>query len=239
MYDLDDHTIYRAAGLLSRHGPQTVSRWSELIVEYGITDPRRAAELAEAGDDPITCRLADGRVGVVDALAEGRVLTHRLSAAEIAVDVLDAVPDLEIFLHLEERSPGIELVFPETGAAVLAERGIDDPRWCPEVGLLLEPGALSGRRPGDLIGVRASWDALFLETVDAEEVSAPADLPARLAATIGLGTRHLLDDVVWQLMADDPAAFTDPAPPLTELLAAADLQLSGSFVIHSGLDFSS
>src|SRR5699024_11811697 len=125
-------------------------------------------------------RLADGRVGVVDALAEGRVLTHRLSVAEIAADVLDAGPDLEIFLHLEERSPGIELVFPATGAAVLAERGFDDPRWRAEFGLLLEPGALHGRHTGDLIGVRASCVLLIIVIDDVDEVLDLAHLPSLL-----------------------------------------------------------
>lgn len=238
MHDLDDHSIYRAVGLLRRHGPQTAERWAELIVEYDITDPARAARLAQAGDEPITCRLADGRVGVVDALAEGRVLTHRLSAAEIAADVLDAAPDLEPFLHLEERSVGIELVTSQTDAAAAPEREIDDPPWLSDVGLRLKPGTLSDHRPGDLIGLRASSGALFLEPVDGGEVSGPADLPARLAATIALGTREILDDIVWQVLADDPAAFARPARPLTELLADGGLQLSGGLVAHGGLDFS-
>lgn len=237
MYVSDDLATEAAVSLLREHGPMDLDQWVELIGAHGIADGQQAVELARYCDHHLVGSLGDGRMVTLDTLLEGRIVTHRLTAAEIAADVLDASPDLESVIDLFADSTDIEVVFAGLRGQVLAERGVTDPHWPPNVGLCLERGTLADLRPGDLIGLRAHAGDLTVQPVPAESIGDAPDLPARLAEQVPVGGKEWLNVVVWQVMAEDPAMFTEPVAPLSEFFAAAGLVVDKDYVARAGFDF--
>jgi len=237
MDDFEKRVTEAAVALLRETGPLAEQRWIELIVKRGITDLGDAEDLVEHLDHPMVGGLVDGRMVAVDSLVDERVLTHRLSAPEIDHDILALEPDLDPLTDLVEPSPGFALAYPGLDAQALDERGGPEQDRFRNGAVLLEPGTLAGRRPGDLIGLRAEGGRVRLEFPAEERLADPADLAAALGAIVPADTSEMLDWVVWQAMADDPTTFSTPTAPLTELLARAGLDRRVDFVAHAGFDF--
>lgn len=236
----DDGFADAAMALLRERGPQSTQDWANLLAEAGHGPADELAELIAYLDAPGLGYLTDGRYAALDTALEGRVLTHRMSEAEIASGILDIVPDLTPLTALV--APGgpdadeeFSVVFPDFDAEVFAERGRLDAD-APELErLLLQPDALYGYAAGDLIGLGLAGGELRLVRVDRTE-EAP-ELADRLGDIIAEGSAEPSDSVLWQLMADDPALFTMPVAPLTELIEAAGYTWESDYLAVRGFDF--
>ncbi|MGW5072910.1 SEC-C metal-binding domain-containing protein [Rhodococcus sp. NPDC004095] len=232
----------KAIAVLRRRGPFTTEGWVAALVDLGLGAAAEMTELVRGLDGPALGMLADGRVAAIDGLLEGRVFTHRLSAEEIASGVVDIDPDLSPLTGLvgSDEHVGdceVDVVFPTSDAALLAERGRTDVT-APEVErLLLDRDMLVGYTAGDMIGLGLAGGTLRLVRVD-RTVATP-DLAESLRRIIAEGTAEHTDPVIWQLVADDRGMdlFTAPTLPLAELLDHAGYDCERNYLAPRGFDF--
>ena len=239
--DPNDLIAEAAMELLREHGPQTAADWGNLLADAGHGTPDDMTEFVEYVEDPLLGYLTGSRYAALDTLFEHRILTHRLTDAEISSGVLDANPDLMVlrvfldsFDDTEDRE--IRVVHRGLDDAALAERGIDDPTFPADEGFLLAPDALSECAAGDLIGLFVADRELTLCTVADVVDPTPgfADALANILTDTGAET---LDAIVWQLMLEEPTLFRQPAAPLGELLESAGYVRDGDYVAIEGFDF--
>ncbi len=225
-----------ALELLCLIGPLATDELADHLAEEGLgAADALVRELEELPPHPLVLSLPDGRFAALDALFEGRIFTHRLSADEIERDLI-AVDDVEPLLLLLSDDDGFELVAVDEQRDRLAERGVADDESLPPEVLLFPRGTLAARTPGDLVALTAGSGRLSLVTVDDDPTPVPVllDVLGRRSAE---GDAASLDDELLQLLADTPSAFTEPAPPLTEAISAAGLERSGDLVAPEGFDF--
>jgi hypothetical protein len=173
--------------------------------------------------------LADERLVHPASLCDGIVLTHRLTAPEVAADRLSLEFDLHAFLVADagyvndalDGEYGRPLTRPAGGGAV----------W------LGPEGWLSSYAPGDLLAVRLAETAgptgvtVTLTALPAEPD--PGDLVPALRAAYDAESDGLpvsAAELVFRLLADDRGRLRSPAPPLTQLCAVAGLHVRGSRV---------
>ncbi|MFD4183982.1 hypothetical protein [Rhodococcus sp. NPDC058514] len=83
-----------AMDILRDRGALTTEEWGRLLAEAGHGSASEMEQLVELFDEHGLGFLPDGRNLALEPLLEGRMLTHRLTATEIAADILDANPDL-------------------------------------------------------------------------------------------------------------------------------------------------
>jgi hypothetical protein len=212
-------------------GHEELMRLLSARVGLDLSDPDAERLVDEAEDDilddpagPVTMIVPDVAVHV-PALTDGIVLTHRLSAAELADEHLDLDTDLAGFL----RCPAPHV---DGGPLHVDEPGDGEPaRWGGP------PDWLAGSTAGALLAVRATKDgAVTISALD-EEPATPAELVAALRAVYeteleepGLPVRA--ETLVLGLLHRDRTAFAEPRPPLTELAAAAGLLRRGDEFAH-------
>lgn len=194
-------------------------------------DPATEALVDEVEDDvlddpagPVAMLVPDVLVHA-PALTDGIVLTHRVSAEELADEHLDLDTDLAGFLRCPD--PHVD-----AGPLHVDEPDGDEPsRWGGP------PGWLAGVTAGALLAVRAAQDGAVTLSVPDEEPAAPAELVAALRAVYEgeLEEPRLpvqAELLVLGLLHRDRAAFAEPRPPLTELAAAAGLLRRGDEFAH-------
>lgn len=225
----------------------------DVLQQRGVdlgTDPDAVlSDVLDSEDVGLVLPLHDDRWVLLPALLKDRVLTHRVTAAEVDGGYLGVSPDLEPISILTEDATYTRLtdgtslteVLPELDASLLKERGIeldglDEAIW------LLEPDTL--RRldvaAGDLVGVTVRSDGFELVAVTEPEEDAD-DLGAALADVVEeYGGDHPLqiDSTVWQAGVDVPDLFTSPGQPLADAFASAGLAVAGEQVAPPGFDFS-
>ncbi|MFC9556256.1 hypothetical protein ACFTWF_36150 [Rhodococcus sp. NPDC056960] len=158
---------------------------------------------------------------------------------EIGSGILDAHPDLMPLLPFDDDDPaagGLRILFRDLDDDVFDERGALDPDWPADAALLLEPDTLTGLRPGDLVALTFTGGVLRLTAAGSPPAPAP-DLTAALTDLVPQDRPEPLDDVIWQLMADDPSLLTAPTTPLGELITAAGYVCDGDDIAASGFDF--
>lgn len=234
-------------GLLSRilteHGPLHEEDITERLRDAGVTDPARILRRLQLGIDLPTGQLVDGRWAWLPAALEGRVFTRRVTEDEVGSDVLTVDPDLAPIAVLCDCAPYQRLA---DGSAIRLVRPGDDrllyeldiPEWLLSNGsvLALVPGKLEalGVDGGDLVGLRLSTAGLVVERVTAvPRTTAGAQLAARLGAQ-----PECIDALVWTVCLADPALFTEPVAPLSELIAQRGLVRRGAWLAPPDFDFS-
>ena len=115
--------------------------------------------------------------------------------------------------------------------------GASRPRWSTRSGRwLLVPGTLGamGVAEGDLVGVRLTAQGLVVERVTALAHSA---VGARLAAMLDADEPVYFDAAVWTACVEDPAVFTEPLPPLCEIVDDYGLAHRGEWLAPGEFDF--
>jgi hypothetical protein len=174
-------------------------------------------------------QLDDDRWVWLPAVLAGRVFTRRVSADESTHDILTLTPDLDPLSALCEHEQYQRLA--DGSAAIIAVPGYDDelleerdiPAQEFDSGgvLLLEPGTLAklGVHEDDTVGLRLTNEGLVLERVD---VITGHMAGGRLAATLDADEPTLLSAAVWTACVADPALFTEPLPPLSEIIEGDD-----------------
>lgn len=197
---------------------------------------KAAAQLGARGDDPgveaLTDRLldelvdddgpllllADDVVVHVETVIARLVLTHRLTAQEHQDDVLPVDVDLAGY----RRADGLST---PDGAPI--DVSLD--RWYGPAGWL------AAYSPGTLLAVTVRGGAVQLTAVDAPAVDPALVHLLRGAYDSAVAEPWLpveAEELVLAAAAGDPTAFTTPAAPVDDLLAAAGLEVRGSEVAH-------
>ncbi len=226
--------------LLREHGSLADDEWAKLLVAAGRGYLGEMEELVEHIDHPLLGLLPDGRNFALDILLEGRVLTHRLSALEIASGIVDASPDLMPLTVLasirsEDGDAAFAIAFRGMDDDVFDERGVEDPDWPYDEGLVLGPDALDGFVEGDVVGLAVVEGELQLRPVTADELLT-LDLTASLGEIVD-DTPGTIAIAFWQLMVDDPMLFTVPTVPIGELVSSAGCFCEGDYIAVEGFDF--
>lgn len=163
--------------------------------------------------------LAGDRVLHVEALTDGIVLTHRLSADERSSGMLDIGVDLAGFWRYDElRLPSGD------------ELDVVDGGW---VG---PDGWLAGYPDGAVLAVRVGGGSVIITVLDAAPLVA-SELVARLRAVYDYEVAEpwlpiTVEELVLGVLLDHRTALAEPTAPLTELLDAAGLQTRGIRVAH-------
>ncbi|WP_067691490.1 SEC-C metal-binding domain-containing protein [Nocardia jejuensis] len=226
----------RAFDLLRTHGPLRDEEWVALLLRERLGDRLEALDLVQNCDSPALGMLPDGRNIALDTLLEGRVLTHRLTRAEVASGVVAVDADLGPILWTEDTSleglGGARVGFAGLGSEVFGGQRLED--HVEEV-LMLDPSQLTPLGVGSLIAVTMTNGVPRLRAVS-ETPSAP-DLSAALEAHLPSGSAHEVDEVLWALLHADPALCTAPALPLSELVAAAGFVVRGIHIARTGFDW--
>ncbi|MFD9666464.1 hypothetical protein ACFWAY_33420 [Rhodococcus sp. NPDC059968] len=233
-----DELLDAAMGLLRERGPLSDRELAVALADSGRGDIHELLEDVVDLEAPLLGYLPDGRNVALDVLLSGRVLTHRLTAWEISADVVE-MEDFEPLLHLASGEPevdGFAVAFGGEHADELAVRGVDGGPWSDEAVLVLPKGTLVQRSPGDLLALSTSDSGVHLDFV-AEPVADAPDLAPRFTQRLTESAVVDLEEEVWQLLVDDPAAFAVPTLPLAEMVEAADFDRSGQLVAPRGFDF--
>src|SRR5664280_2484515 len=242
--------------LLTALGPMTPEQLLVALHDAGVElgrDPEETlADLLDSDELPLVMPLIDERHALLPALLDGRVFTHRLSAAEIEQGLVAVSPDLEPLSMLADSEPYQQLldgaplvvIFPDLEADLLAERGIPVDTISEAPAFLLPPDRLRalGLRPGGLVGFRITGAGVDVTWVHEGDAEAETDVGTRLAAILaarGDDGPDQLDALVWTACADDPDLFRTPLPPLADMLDAAGLACEGDQIAPAGFDFDS
>ena len=251
--DAADDVAAAVRRLLTEHGAQTEDQLLTTLQAAGVdlgADP--AATLDTALEDEeldLAIPMVDGRWAFLPSLLAGRVFTHRLTARELAHDLLDITPDLapvttlfdsESFERLADGGPVAE-VFAEFDAELLAKRNVPADAVDEDGALLLPPGYLArlGVAAGELVGVRVTPTALALEPVDEAAIAPAIVLGERLLAILNSAEDAPIElsPAVWATCAEDPALFTRPLLPLSDTIEAAGLAREGEWLAPGGFEF--
>lgn len=242
--DLADTAVH----ILTEFGPMTEDQIEVALVERGayLDEAVCLDDVLDAGDGRLAV-LADGRWAALPALLVDRVFTHRVTGPELEHDMLTMHPDLGVVMELVDReeyrlSGGapVDYVLAEFDADTLTERGIPLDLVDDAGALLLPPGYLreQGCREGDLIALGVGQQGLRCEIVTAP-AGPVAALEQRLEAILAQDSNPpvLLDTAVQTACADDPSLFTEPLPPLVEMLDAGGFAHDGDWLGPRGFDF--
>jgi SEC-C motif len=237
--------IATLAEILTQYGPLAKDDITQHLRDRGIADPESAWQWNLLEMDCPARQLVDDRWVWLPAVLAGRVFTHRVSADELTHDVLTVMPDLNPITTLFEHEQYQR--FADGSAACIAVADYDDDlldeRDIPAeaidpAALLLEPGTLAklNLAEGDTVGLRLTAEGIVLERVD---VIAQHTAGARLAATLDVDEPTDVDTAAWTACVADPALFTDPLPPLSEIVEDYGLAHRGDWLAPSGFDFDS
>ena len=230
--------------ILAEHGPLHEDDIAQRLSDTGVADPDALLDELLDGFACPARQLVDQRWVWLPAILAGRVFTHRLTADELAHDILSLTPDLDPITALCGHEPYRQLADGSTAQVVVAgfdddlleQRGIPAEVVDPLGALLLAPGTLDalGVAEGHLIGVRLTEQGLVVERVTAPAQTAVGE---RLAAVLDAEEPEYFDVAVWTACVENPALFTQPLPPLREIADDAGLASEGEWLAPSGFDF--
>jgi hypothetical protein len=167
----------------------------------------------------------DERVVRLDLLADGLVFTHRLTADEVAEDMVEMNPDLAV-LDLGTR----EIHGPDGPISLEFEWA----GYSPHGSWVGPPGWLSSFSSGELVAFRRSADSVVVEP--AGEVGEGTEEAAALERVFEevVGFEEEIGQEPWiileEMIVADPSLFRNPVRPISELLADAGLMADGAFV---------
>lgn len=213
-------------------------------VDLGVDPEDTLDEIVDGVDSFGAVPLGEGRVAYLPSLLDGRTFTHRLTGAEVMHGFLAVSKDLRPLAELTEvpdyqrLSDGTPLVeaLADYDDDILEEHGVPtdvvaDLVW------LFPHDTFAAFTAGDLVGVTIRPDGFELKA--AAPTPPPDDLAERLTAAIAEDADDELafvDSVMWALCADDPDLFTEPLPPLSELLDELGFASDGHEVAPPGVD---
>jgi SEC-C motif len=236
--------IATLAEILTEHGPLHKDELTQHLRDRGMDDPDSAIQWNLLEMDCPARQLVDDRWVWLPAVLAGRVFTHRVNADESIHDVLTLTPDLGPITTLCEHEQYQRLADGSSARIVLAgyddelleERGIPAEAIDSAGALLLEPGTLAklGGHEDDKVGLRLTTEGLVLERVD---VTTQHTAGVPLAATLDEDEPTFLSAAVWTACIADPTLFTDPLPPLSEIMEDYGLAHRDEWLAPSGFDF--
>jgi hypothetical protein len=242
--DLAKRLIPAAHGLLE-NGPLTAAELAVGVRDGGVLglgalDDESIGALTELVDeimldDDHVLFSGDGRIVLSRWLFGGVVFTHRVTAGELDRKVLDMVPDLDPLLFLFDSS--IELV---VGGSVELRFPFENEPHLDEHGSIEGPdGWLDGIEPDELIGVSVVDGRMELARgVDPASGEPEVDaIRALVDVLIEAGSAVEPHELVIEARLSDNGLFTQPTPPVAELLERAGLRVDGAWAGRSDDDF--
>ncbi|MGH8900999.1 MAG: SEC-C domain-containing protein [Egibacteraceae bacterium] len=245
---IDQGVVEAAYRLLAAHHPISLADLAELLAQEGVCAPEGQDRLRWVGrhlSAMSSCRsatwdLPDRRLVAVDPLYEGLVLTHKIMASELTTGVVELEPDLMPLLLIEQ------LDDPEGDEAyvVLADGGRAElgPFYAPsdDLGLAGPPGWLGNAVMGGLLAFRVTDGELSVARISedppstSDAIETVAALRSAYEQARHTGAEHegaaQIVDVFAAALAEHPALFRQPLPPLRELFAAGGLEVTGKWV---------
>lgn len=241
-----DDVAAAVVDMLDRHGPLTEAELCSALAgsELGAGAADVVEDVLLSDALPLVFPLVDERYAYLPSLLDGRVFTHRVTAAEIAYDVVPVAPDLDVVAVMHDTAPYdrvdgkiVEQVFADLDAELLTERGIPVEVVDEDGALLLPAGTLRHRRlsDGDLVAFRVTRDGLTVQRVDADAASSA--IADRLADLLDAHEPEQLACLVLTACADDPELLRAPTLPIGELIETAGLARQGEWVGPPGFDF--
>jgi hypothetical protein len=237
------------ARILADHGPLHEDDIARRLRDSGVADPDTVLDQVLDETECPARQLVDDRWVWLPTVLAGRVFTHWLAADELTHDILTVTPNLDPITALCEHEQYRRLADGSEARVVLAgfddelleERGIPPEMVDPLGALLLAPGTLGalGVAEGDLVGVRLTSQGLAVERVAATQPSlgVRAVVGGRLAATLDADEPVYFDAAVWTACVEDPTVFTEPLPPLCEVVEDYGLAHRGEWLAPGGFDF--
>lgn len=184
--------------------------------------------------------LDDDTLGHVPTLAEGVVLTHRISQGEVETGALGSSIDLDAWdLLADVKTPlaaggNLRLGRPERGDQV--PDGRTSAFYGPE-------GWLDGFAAGDLVGLRYRGGQIAVEHVDDEEISADSEAVRALGAMARRCAEYdaahgdpdfpgvMGSQIVFSMRRAHPESLTRPLPPLSDVVAGEGLETHGDVFV--------
>ncbi len=227
--EADDDAVFE---LLLREldgGPLTIDQLADAVLAEGLIDGNGHARDHDLATDVISDLILfenqvwerDGLVARCDRLLDGRIFTRRLTAEEVAHDVLTLDGDLCV---VDVDLDSLVLVSGET-----IEVTHEVPRgWH---GLAGPAGWLAGLSEGDVVGLRRCGPHVQLEVVPHPEAGAAevAAVLEEMRSVLGAGAGDELTQHVLNALIEDSELFRQPVLPLSELLVQAGLTQDGPF----------
>ncbi len=227
-----------ALAVLTEHESLTVREVAALLAAQGVELGEAQVELVERAllDEPRVFRLPDERFVDLKQLVDGLTVTHRLSEDESRTEAVAVDPDLAPLL-LNDR---YEFPLPAGGEARI--------RFSGRLGLLEgntaltgPPGWLGDVAGGDLLAFHLAGGHLHVERMQGELADlgeAAKRLAAAFAASVENGRPVTGYHLVAVALGDAPELLRRPLAPLSEVLEAAELEVSGAWVGTKGQDWS-
>ena len=168
----------------------------------------------------------------MDLLMDGAVFTHRLTDPEITGDLVEFTPDLAaIDLDTQELDvPG--------GTVTLEFDWGDDPHVSEHGSFVGPKGWLAEFTPGDVVAFRRDGPNLVVEPITemgdgfAEIKAIEHAFEAEIGDAEGVGTEPFI--VLEHVVIEYPVLFRHPVPPVSELFAAAGLEVDGAWMGRVG-----
>ena len=237
--------------------PRTVEELAEALLGEGLRLGLRPVEYVEDLFDEadeleqVVALVDDERLFWPPEVLSGAMFTHVISEPEVVHDLLRATPDLlplGLLMALDGTgvplSDGSELPTAMAGLddELLARRGVpvglvSDDAW------LLAPGWFTGAgiAAGDTVVVAVAEGRV---RISRREVAAFDELRAARTRTVvhdlALATdaagAHEIDVLVASAVESDPTLFTEPLPPLGELLEQSGFTIQGDYLCPPGVD---
>ncbi|WP_040539108.1 SEC-C metal-binding domain-containing protein [Mycolicibacterium tusciae] len=234
------------ARILAENGPLDEVDIVRRLQDSGIADAEGVVdELLDELVSPVR-KMADERWLWLPAAVEGRVFTHRVSADEVTHDFLTVNPNLNPITALCDYEGYRQ--FADGQDANVALPGYDDelieerdiPRGVIEEGgaLLLQSGTLEklGVSEGGLVGIWLTPEGLVVDRVTA--LAQASTEGARLKSMVdNAGEPVFLDLAIFTVCVEDPTAFTEPLPPLTEIVDGCGIARDMNSLAPAGFDF--
>ena len=245
MAELDEvRVIEEVERLLAERGSMTVDELVVALREHGV-DPGSEEEFVDLLYDevgPDFTAFGDGRWAYLPRLLRNRILTHRLTEVEVEHNIVHINPDLELILLVEDESlhfsqgEPIRIEFPHRPQEK-DERRVPTEVLDPSGSLVLPVGTLADGDVDSLVRLELTDQGLELQPV-LDLTGDPAAVVARLREVVDLpNPPHLLTDTVVGICVDLPESFTQPLPPLTDLIAEAGLGWQGDWLAPADFDF--
>ncbi|TCN58082.1 SEC-C motif-containing protein [Rhodococcus sp. SMB37] len=227
-----------ATALLRENGPHTLSELAAALSGRGFGDAARieaAIELDDALVDPVITELRDGRYVALDAVLDGRVFTHRLTAEEIAANALEMFDVLLPALVLPNQPP-ISVGVPGFHDEILASRSLTDKPWAQFGVVVLPEDFLASCRAGDLVALTVRHGDVTVRQVSEEP--APGTLGEWVSAmSARAGETDLFIELqLLEALVADPHLARDTCAPVSEQLAGTGFERTGNKLTRTGTE---
>jgi hypothetical protein len=236
-------------GLLTEQGAMDPDEIIDAIEAQGISvgavDEDLIVDLLESDETPLIRAMSDGRCVLLPALLADRTFTHRVTAHEIQHDLLVGGETLSPLLVLLHDAQHGRLVDGGRISVILSPLDLppdreDAPELLSDSAVRLPPGTLAALdvSEDDLVGVRLTSGGINIVRISDVEMP-PADIGSRILALLmdDPDVPVDIDELVWQLCADDRQLLRDPLPPLPELFDMLRLPHEDGLVAVPGFDF--